>query len=49
MFVGNQREQVLKAVKSLDPSFEPRIIMENIDYSCPLLNHLNTPKVKMFL
>uniref|UniRef100_A0A2S2PVK5 DNA-directed RNA polymerase n=2 Tax=Sipha flava TaxID=143950 RepID=A0A2S2PVK5_9HEMI len=44
IFVGNQREQVLKAVQLLDPSFKPSIRMENIYYSCPLLDHLNTQK-----
>lgn len=45
MFIGNQREQVLKAIRLLDPSFEPHIKIENIYYSCSLLNHLNTQQV----
>lgn len=47
MFIGNQREQVLKAIRLLDPSFEPHIKIENMYYSCSLLNHLNTQNVKI--
>ncbi|XP_060878256.1 DNA-directed RNA polymerase, mitochondrial [Metopolophium dirhodum] len=44
IYIGNQREQVLKAVQLLDPSFEPHLSIENIYYSCPLLDHLNSQK-----
>ncbi|VVC37456.1 DNA-directed RNA polymerase, N-terminal,Pentatricopeptide repeat,DNA-directed RNA [Cinara cedri] len=44
IFIGNQREQVLKAVYLLDPSFVLSKNMENIYYSCPLLDHLNKQK-----
>ncbi|XP_050532708.1 DNA-directed RNA polymerase, mitochondrial [Daktulosphaira vitifoliae] len=41
IFVGNQRELVLKAIRILDPSFNPKISIDKIDYSCSLLNHMN--------
>ncbi|KAL4141406.1 hypothetical protein QTP88_004049 [Uroleucon formosanum] len=44
IYIGNQREQVLKAVQLLDPLFEPHLSIENIYYSCPLLDHLNSQK-----
>lgn len=37
---------MLKAVRLIDPSFDPQISNENIYYTCPLLNHLNLQKVR---
>ncbi|XP_050428199.1 DNA-directed RNA polymerase, mitochondrial [Adelges cooleyi] len=41
IYVGKQREHVLKAIQLLEPSFEPHISMDNIHYECSLLKHLN--------
>ncbi|XP_048479577.1 DNA-directed RNA polymerase, mitochondrial isoform X3 [Plutella xylostella] len=41
VFENDQREVVLKAIRRLEPDFEPVYTPPDLDYNCPLLNDLN--------
>ncbi|XP_068617783.1 DNA-directed RNA polymerase, mitochondrial [Battus philenor] len=40
-FIYDQREMVLKAVRRIQPQFEPCYTPPDLDYNCPLLEKLN--------
>ncbi|XP_045774865.1 DNA-directed RNA polymerase, mitochondrial isoform X2 [Maniola jurtina] len=45
-FLQNQREVVLKAVRRLDPHFEPVYTPPALDYDCPLLENIKLENVE---
>ncbi|CAG9788852.1 unnamed protein product [Diatraea saccharalis] len=45
-FLYDQREQVLKAVRRVEPGFEPQYTPPVLDYDCPLLEKLKLENVK---
>lgn len=42
IFLNDEREQVLKAMKSYDKKYIPTYVLPNIQYNNSLLNHLNS-------
>ncbi|XP_049876277.1 DNA-directed RNA polymerase, mitochondrial [Pectinophora gossypiella] len=45
-FLYDQREVVLKAVRRIDPNFEPQYTPPVLDYDCPLLDKLKLTEVE---
>ncbi|XP_053610663.1 DNA-directed RNA polymerase, mitochondrial [Plodia interpunctella] len=45
-FLYDQREVVLRAIRRLEPAFEPVYTPPNLDYSCPLMDNLMLDKVE---
>ncbi|CAH2250120.1 jg6847 [Pararge aegeria aegeria] len=45
-FLHNQREMVLKAVRRLDPHYEPNYTPPELDYDCPLLDRIRLDNVE---
>ena len=45
-FLYDQRETVLKAIKRLEPHFEPKYTLPPLDYICPLLDKLKLENIE---